>query len=114
MLEMTRAQDQLGIAPRLEVLQAEQIVARAEATLPAKEVGLAQSANRPATLTAGRSADVTASLRKGGGQPRARYSASVGVPADVIRVRPDMRMAERNLAVAMAGMDEAEAVSIPD
>ena len=112
-LNMTRSQDELGSASRLEVLQAEQLVAQAEAILPAYEVGFDQSVNRLATLTASRSTDIVALLRKGGGQPRARYSASVGVPADVIRVRPDVRMAERLLAAAVADVGQAQADFYP-
>ncbi|UFS67116.1 MULTISPECIES: efflux transporter outer membrane subunit [Paracoccus] len=112
-LEMTRTQDAFGSVSRLEVLQAEQLVAQAEAALPGLEVGFDQSVNRLATLTAGRSADLAAQLRQGGGQPRARYSASVGVPADVVRVRPDVRMAERNLAAAAADVGEAQAAFYP-
>ncbi|SIR21837.1 outer membrane protein, multidrug efflux system [Paracoccus thiocyanatus] len=112
-LEMTRTQDALGSVSRLEVLQAEQLVAQAEAALPGLEVGFDQSVNRLATLTAGRSAELAAQLRGGGGQPRARYGASVGVPADVVRVRPDVRMAERNLAAAAADVGEARAAFYP-
>ncbi|MEF9606171.1 TolC family protein, partial [Paracoccus sp. PXZ] len=38
-LEMTRTQDAFGSVSRLEVLQAEQLVAQAEAALPGLEVG---------------------------------------------------------------------------
>ncbi|RDW11657.1 TolC family protein, partial [Paracoccus thiocyanatus] len=64
-LEMTRTQDALGSVSRLEVLQAEQLVAQAEAALPGLEVGFDQSVNRLATLTAGRSAELAAQLRGG-------------------------------------------------
>ncbi|WP_134681812.1 efflux transporter outer membrane subunit [Paracoccus ravus] len=112
-LALTREQDFLGSVSRVEVLQAEQLVTQAEAALPALELGFDQSVNRLATLTAGRSADLAARLRKGGSQPRASYSASVGIPADVIRVRPDIGVAERNLATAVAAVGEAEAAFYP-
>lgn len=112
-LAMTRSEGELGTASRLEVLQAEQLVAQAEAALPGFELGFDRAVNRLATLTAGRSAEIAAQLRRGGGQPRARYRASVGVPADVIRVRPDVRMAERNLAAAVADVGQAQADFYP-
>lgn len=112
-LSLTREQDVLGSVSRIEVLQAEQLVTQAEAALPTLEVGYDQSINRLATLTAGRSADIAARLRRSGGQPRARYRASVGVPADVVRVRPDVRVAERNLETAAAGVGEARAAFYP-
>ncbi|MDS9469049.1 efflux transporter outer membrane subunit [Paracoccus sp. MBLB3053] len=112
-LSLTREQDLLGSVSRVEVLQAEQLVTQAEAALPALEMGFDQSVNRLATLTAGRGADLSARLRKSGSQPRARYRASVGVPADVVRVRPDVRVAERSLAAAVAAVGEAEAAFYP-
>lgn len=112
-LALTREQDVLGSVSRIEVLQAEQLVTQAEAALPALEVGRDQAINRLATLTAGRSADIAAQLRRGGGQPRARYRASVGVPADVVRARPDVRVAEANLAAAVAAVGEARAAFYP-
>ncbi|MGA0614825.1 efflux transporter outer membrane subunit [Paracoccus sp. KR1-242] len=112
-LALTREQDVLGSVSRVEVLQAEQLVTQAEAALPALEMGFDQSVNRLATLTAGHSADLAARLRKGGSQPRARYKASVGVPADVVRVRPDVRVAERNLSAAVSAVGEAEAAFYP-
>ncbi|SMO40533.1 outer membrane protein, multidrug efflux system [Paracoccus laeviglucosivorans] len=112
-LSLTREQDVLGSVSRIEVLQAEQLVTQAEAALPALEVGYDQSINRLATLTAGRSADIAGRLRRGGGQPRARYRASVGVPADVVRARPDVRVSERNFAAAIASVGEARAAFYP-
>ncbi|MTH35529.1 efflux transporter outer membrane subunit [Paracoccus limosus] len=112
-LALTREQDVLGSVSRVEVLQAEQLVTQAEAALPTLEVGYDQSINRLATLTAGRSADLAQRLRKGSSQPRARYRASVGVPADVVRARPDVRVAEANLAAAVAGVGEAKAAFYP-
>lgn len=112
-LKLTQSESELGSAGRLEVLQAEQLVAQAEAELPAFEVGFDQSINRLATLTAGRPGEIAAKMRKARPQPRARYSASVGVPADVIRVRPDVRAAERNLAAAAADVGQARADFYP-
>lgn len=112
-LSLTRQQGSLGSVSRVEILQAEQLVTQAEAALPALEVGRDQSINRLATLTAGRSTEVAAVLRQGGRQPRARYQASVGVPADVIRARPDIRERESNLTAAIASVGEARAAFYP-
>lgn len=112
-LTMTQDQDAVGSASRLDVLQAQQLVSQAEAMIPTMEVGYERAANRLATLTAGDSAKIRSALKRGKGQPRARYKASVGVPADVIRVRPDVRMAERQLAAAVARVGEAQAAFYP-
>lgn len=112
-LEMTRQQDVLGSVSRIEVLQAEQLVTQAEAALPALERGFDQSVNRLATLTATPSTDIAGRMRRGGSQPRARYRASVGVPADVVRARPDVGVAERQLAAAVADVGQARTAFYP-
>ncbi|WP_312525891.1 efflux transporter outer membrane subunit [Paracoccus sp. (in: a-proteobacteria)] len=112
-LRLTEQQDVLGATSRINVLQAEQLVTQAEAAVPPLETGFDQAVNRLATLTDSTSTKIASALRKSGGQPRARYSASVGVPADVIRARPDVRVAERKFASAMAGVDQAQAAFYP-
>lgn len=112
-LALTKEQDALGSVSRIDVLQAEQLVTQAEADLPALEVGFDQSVNRLATLTASTSSQIAKQLRGGGSQPRARYRASVGVPADVVRVRPDVQVAERQLAAAVADVGQARAAFYP-
>lgn len=112
-LSLTQARAELGDAGRLDVLQAEQVVAQAQATLPELEVGFDQALNRLATLTDRRTAELRPDLQRGGAQPRARFRASVGVPADVIRARPDVRAAELNLVAVAARMGVAEAELYP-
>lgn len=112
-LALTRSMQELGQAGRLDVLQAEQAVAQAEAGLPALEIGFDQALNQLATLTSSRSADLRPALQRGGAQPVARFRPSVGVPAEVIRARPDIRIAERQLAAAVARVGVAEAAFWP-
>ncbi|MFG6084189.1 efflux transporter outer membrane subunit [Paracoccus litorisediminis] len=112
-LAMTRDQSAVGMVSRVEVLQAEQLVTQAEAGLPALEVGVEQSINRLATLTAAPDDTLSSRLRRRAHQPRAAFKASVGVPADVIRARPDIGVAEMRLAAAVAAVGEAEAAFYP-
>lgn len=112
-LSLTRSMDELGQATRLDVLQAEQAVAQAEADLPRLEIGFDQSLNRLATLTASRTAELRPGLQKSGAQPAPRFKPSVGVPADVIRARPDIAIAERQYAAAIARVGVAEAAFWP-
>lgn len=112
-LTLTRDMETVGQSSRLDVLQAEQAVAQAEAGLPALQIGFDRSVNRLATLTASRSAALAPKLQKGGAQPTARLKPSVGLPADVIRDRPDVQIAERNLAAAVARVGVAEAAFWP-
>lgn len=112
-LDLTRWMKDAGQVNQLDVLQAEQAVAQAEAGLPALQIGFDQSINRLATLTALRTADLRSQLQKGSAQPVARFRPSVGIPADVIRARPDVQIAERKLAAATARIGVAEAAFWP-
>uniref|UniRef100_UPI0035B339AE efflux transporter outer membrane subunit n=1 Tax=Paenirhodobacter enshiensis TaxID=1105367 RepID=UPI0035B339AE len=112
-LELTQTQFNLGSASKLDVLQADQLVAEGEATLPAYETGFDQSLAQLAMLTAQRSADLRARLTRSAPQPTARFKPSVGVPADVVRDRPDVRMAERTYAAAAYGVGVAKAAFYP-
>jgi outer membrane protein, multidrug efflux system len=112
-LALTRSMQEAGQANRLDLLQAEQAVAQAEAGLPALEIAFDQALNKLATLTAQRSATLRGQLQKGGAQPVARLKPSVGLPAEVIRARPDVQIAERQLAAAVARVGVAEAAFWP-
>ena len=113
-LDLTRAQVESGAAGRLEQLQAEQLVAEGEAQLPGFETGVDQALIRLATLTAQRVGDLRPKLQKGGnGQPRPHFKPSVGVPADVLRARPDVRLAERSYAAAAYEVGVAQAAFYP-
>jgi len=112
-LELTRNQFEAGATDRLAVLQAEQLVAEGEAQLPGFETAVDQALARLATLTAQRVATLRPALERSGGQPRPRFNASVGLPADVIRARPDLRVAERTYASAVFGIGVAKAAFYP-
>lgn len=63
----------------------------------------------PGTLPA----PLAKSLRGFGQQPRARMPADIGIPADLLRNRPDLRVAERRYYVALAEVDVARAALYP-
>ncbi len=112
-LGLTQSQVEYGSAPRLDLVQAQQLVAQAEAQLPALEVGFDQSVNRLASLTNQRTAALKAQLQRGAPQPRPRFRASVGVPAEAIRNRPDVIAAERQYAARVFNVGVARAAFYP-
>ncbi len=112
-LKLTKSQFDAGATDRLALLQAEQLVAEGEAQLPGYETGFDQALARLATLTARKIADLRPLLQRGAAQPRPRFSASVGIPADVIRARPDLRVAERNYASTVFAIGVAKAAFYP-
>jgi multidrug efflux system outer membrane protein len=102
-----------GSATRLDVIQAEGLVNQTLAEIPSLETDYFQAANHIATLLAVPAATMTASFAHGSGQPVPRYSTKTGIPADLIRNRPDIRRAERLLAAATADIGVAEAQLYP-
>ncbi len=112
-LKLTNEIKEAGAASSLDVLQTEGLVNQTLADLPGLETGFLQSANHIATLLGVPAGTVTASLTKGSSQPMPRYSTRTGIPADLIRNRPDIRAAERILQARTAEIGVAEAALYP-
>lgn len=112
-LDLTRLQLEAGAASRLDVVQAEGLVNSTLAEIPSLETQFRQATHRVAFLLGLPAASLVADLTKGAPQPYARRSISAGVPADLIRNRPDIRAAERRLAAAVADVGVAEAALYP-
>ena len=112
-LDLTKLQLEAGAASRLDVVQSEGLVNSTLADLPGLETNFRQSAHHIATLLGLPASALIADLQKGAPQPIARRSVNAGVPADLIRNRPDIRKAERELAAAVAEIGVAEAQLYP-
>ncbi|NKN15878.1 efflux transporter outer membrane subunit [Rhizobium laguerreae] len=111
--DLTNFQLEAGAASRLDVSQAEALVQSTIAELPSLELNFRVSAHHIATLIALPSEMVVKQLQKNEGQPVYRGKINAGIPADLIRNRPDIRQAERNLAAATAKIGVAEARLYP-
>lgn len=112
-LKLTEDIKAAGAASSLDVVQAEGLVNTTLAELPGYEAGFNQAANHIATLLGLPATSVTGSLQKGTAQPWPRYNTKVGIPADLVRNRPDIRSAERLLAAQTAAIGVAEAQLYP-
>ncbi|HCL64756.1 MAG TPA: nodulation protein NodT [Rhizobium sp.] len=112
-LDLTKLQLEAGAASRLDVVQSEGLVNSTLADLPGLETNFRKSAHHIATLLGLPASALIADLQKGAPQPVARRSVNAGVPADLIRNRPDIRRAERQLAAAVAEIGVAEAQLYP-
>ena len=69
--------------------------------------------NRLSTLVGRTVGDLGIDLTYPGNQPLPKSSGSLGVPADLLRLRPDIRQTERLYAAALADMTAAEAARYP-
>lgn len=112
-LELTKLQLEAGAASRLDVVQSEGLVNSTLAEIPGLEISFRQSVHQISLLLGLPATSLLADLQKGAAQPYARRSVNAGVPADLIRNRPDIRAAERNLAAATAEIGVAEAALYP-
>ncbi len=102
-----------GNASKIQVVNGRQLVAQAEATLPSLEVQLDSSIATLAEQVGDLVSHVKADVARSTGQPVARYRIGTGVPANVIRNRPDVRMAESNFASAAESVGVAKAAFYP-
>ncbi|KPH05632.1 efflux transporter outer membrane subunit (plasmid) [Rhizobium acidisoli] len=111
--ELTQLQLKAGAASRLDVVQAEGLVQSTKADIPGLEKSFTESAHHIATLLGMPASSLMGELQNSAGQPVFRGDIRAGIPADLIRNRPDIRKAERDLAAAVADIGAAEAQLYP-
>ncbi len=112
-LNLTKLQLDAGAASRLDVVQAEGLVNSTRAEIPGYEINFRRSVHHISTLLGLPASTLLADMQKGARQPVARLRIGAGVPADLIRNRPDIRQAERELAAAVAQIGVAESRLYP-
>lgn len=101
---------QAGLVSSLDVEQARAARAQTAAIIPQLEASLNQSFSRLGVLTGQAPGALKSQLEAVRPIPRGPTSVTVGIPADTLRQRPDVRGAERSLASATAriGVNEAQ------
>jgi NodT family efflux transporter outer membrane factor (OMF) lipoprotein len=112
-VNLTKGRLQAGLVPKIDVTQAETNLALSEAAVPLFRAQLAAAKNRLAALTGGFPASVEATLARSRGIPVPSAGFSAGLPSDLLRARPDIRRAERELAAQVARIGVAEAELYP-
>ncbi len=101
-LELTRSRYRHGLATDLDVAQAERVLAGTEAEVPPLNIGLAQAVNALGVLLGEAPGHLADELNLPGEIPLPPEKVTVGVPANLLRQRPDVRRAERQLAAQTA------------
>jgi NodT family efflux transporter outer membrane factor (OMF) lipoprotein len=102
LLSTVKLQYEKEIAAELQVRQAEGSLAQVEAQIPALEAGLDAAMNALDVLLGAQPGTYRAELSMAGSIPIAPGLAETGTPAEMIRRRPDLLVAERRLAAANA------------
>jgi NodT family efflux transporter outer membrane factor (OMF) lipoprotein len=112
-LDITRWRAEAGLTTVLDVEQANTNYEQLRAQIPSLESSLVQNMNRLAVLTGQAPGALEASLQPRKPIPVAPVDIVAGVPADVLRRRPDIRSAERQLAAQTAEVGVATAALYP-
>jgi outer membrane protein, multidrug efflux system len=112
-LNLTKAQLEAGAASQLSVVQAEGLVNSTLSDIPGLETSFRQQVHHISTLLGLPAGTLVGDMQKGGVQPVARDRLKPGIPADLVRNRPDIRKAERTLAASVASIGVAEAKLYP-
>lgn len=102
LLEKTQLLYNKGLAPQYQVRQAEGALAQVQATLPVLKNGLDAAINALDVLLGTPPGSHRAQLSLPGAIPQTPEITAMGTPADLLRRRPDIIVAERHLAASSA------------
>ncbi|MDA8136090.1 MAG: efflux transporter outer membrane subunit [Desulfobacteraceae bacterium] len=102
-----------GLSGGLEIQQAKYNLENTRSQVPVLRISLDEAKNRIALLLGEAPGSVHGALKDHGPIPVCPPEIAVGVPADVLRQRPDIRRAERKLAAQTARIGEATADLYP-
>jgi NodT family efflux transporter outer membrane factor (OMF) lipoprotein len=111
-LQIAEARFNEGRSTKLDVFQAQNNLAQTESAIPALELALRRASNRLCILCGTAPRDLEQELGIGP-IPVPPVDVAVGMPADLLRRRPDVRRAERELAAQSARIGVATADLYP-
>lgn len=112
-VDLVGRQREAGLSTDLDVLQSRALLEETRANLPAYEQGFHSAVYAIATLLAEPAQPILDAMQRGSAQPWPPRSSEAGVPADLLRNRPDVRSAERAYAASVAAVGVAEASLYP-
>ncbi len=112
-LEITKARLRAEISGELDVRQAELNLANTESIIPQLRSSLVQAINRLGVLLGEFPDALHQELTRPASIPKPPAQVTVGLPAELLRQRPDIRRAERELAAQTAQIGVATADLYP-
>jgi outer membrane protein, multidrug efflux system len=112
-VSLTRKLASQGIASDVDIGRAQQAAEAIIAELPGYDASFRKASNRLSTLMGAPAGMVIPALHNKGGQPLPAFDPDSGIPADLVRNRPDIRKAEEELAGAVADIGYARAQLFP-
>ncbi len=105
--------NQAGLSDALAVEQAKYNLESTRSQIPTLKTGLEQSLNTLAVLTGDQPGAWDEEMKQEAGVPETSVRIALGIPADLLRRRPDIRKAERDLAAQTARVGVATADLYP-
>lgn len=112
-LQLTKDRFDAGLVPALDVSQAELNLARTTSSIPPLRQSLVEAINRLSVLTGDMPYALQQELRAPSPIPSATANPVAGLPAELLRQRPDIRRAERELAAQNARIGATQAELYP-
>jgi NodT family efflux transporter outer membrane factor (OMF) lipoprotein len=112
-LRLAQAQFDAGAVTELDVFQSRALLRSTEATIPGFESEIRQAKNALAILLGKLPGEIDAMLAGPGRIPQMPAAIAIGIPAELMRRRPDIRLAERQLAAQSAQIGVAKADLYP-
>jgi NodT family efflux transporter outer membrane factor (OMF) lipoprotein len=112
-LQLTEWRAQAGLVSSQDVEQARSNREQTRAQIPSLETSLAEAEHRLDILLGKTPGTLHPRLAATGSLPAVPKQIAVGIPADTLRQRPDVRAAERRLAAETARVGVAEAARYP-
>jgi NodT family efflux transporter outer membrane factor (OMF) lipoprotein len=112
-LQLTEWRAQAGLVSSQDVEQARSNREQTRAQIPSLETSLAEAEHRLDILLGKAPGTLHARLAAAADLPAVPEQVAVGIPADALRQRPDVRAAERRLAAETARVGVAQAARYP-
>lgn len=112
-LEIAEARHEAGLVSKLDVAQAKTVYLSTESSIPALKASLRQSLTAIATLMGVYPDSIAPMLSARETLPPHRMLIPAGIPADLLRRRPDIMAAEADVAEAAAAVGIAKKEYLP-
>jgi NodT family efflux transporter outer membrane factor (OMF) lipoprotein len=112
-LDLANSRFELGATSELDVQQAKGLMYNTESLIPIYHLNIERASNTLSFLLGMPPSDLNAVLGNSREIPAAPSSIAIGVPADLLRRRPDVRAAEMAAAAQSAGIGISQADLYP-
>ena len=112
-LEIAEARHEAGLVSKLDVAQAKTVYYSTQASLPGLKSQLSQTLNAIATLVGVYASEIEPMLNNSNIMPPYQQIIPAGIPANMLRRRPDIAEAEANLAGYAASIGVAKKDFLP-